>query len=424
MTTRAGGTQTSTDFGTAVAANTAYVFKIRVVDGVAYFSINGGAEQSIATNVPADATEMGYAILGITTTATAKNIAISRIYTEYTGNELGIGVGMSGPATTTPGQSMRFADTTGQVAEEGGIHDETTTTVLHLNDEFPYFVAPVSVTNPLGISVIGVIGSQAGAIYVTADTSATDEKSWGFGAVTGGLYQFYCMEDFDKDDFLGTFPSATTPYEITRTGGQWDDFIFNPNGDNDVNVVFKDLDGADIFRVGSADSNAVFGGTSALIDAGTLFGFVDPINSIFFINSEGTLIVQGQESAQNAAIAITTIDADGTDDATFIVVRSAAGSDVSLLQLGWSAAIGDYVLAAQVQGTETDQAINLFSGAGNEGQLRLTPENLITMTGMPVLPNFATTDLGAFTLQDGMIYYDTTLLKVRARVAGAWVDLH
>jgi hypothetical protein len=424
MTTRAGGTQTSTSFGTAVAANTTYVLKIRVVDGVAYFSINGGAEQSIATNVPADATEMGYAILGITTTASAKDIAISRIYAEYTGNELGIGVGMSGPTSTTAGQSMRFADTTGQIAEEGGIHDETTATVLHLNDEFPYFVAPVSGTNPLGISIFGVVGSQAGGIYLTADTSATDEKSWGFAAVDGGIYQFYALGEFDKDDFLGTFPNSSTPYEVTRTGVQWNDFIFNPNGDNDVNVVFKDTDSLEIMRVNAADSNVAFSGTSALIDTGTLLGFVDPVNSIFFINSEGTMIVQGQNTGQNTSFAMSAFDADGTDDVVFLAVRSAAGSDVSLLGIGWSAAIGDYIVATQIQGSETEQALNLFAGSANAGQLRLTPGNLITMTGMPVLPNFATTSLGAFALQDGMIYYDTTLLKVRARVAGAWVDLH
>lgn len=63
-----------------IAASTRYLLRIRVDNntGIAYFSVDNGPEIPISANVPTASQEMGAAVLAITTTATAKNIAISR----------------------------------------------------------------------------------------------------------------------------------------------------------------------------------------------------------------------------------------------------------------------------------------------------------------------------------------------------------
>lgn len=90
--TKDGSTQTVVDSGITPAINTAYVFKVVVDDvaGTAVFSINGSAEQTINTNLPASATELGYSNIQYTTAAEAKVFSFSQIYAEFTGAEIGI----------------------------------------------------------------------------------------------------------------------------------------------------------------------------------------------------------------------------------------------------------------------------------------------------------------------------------------------
>jgi len=69
-----------------IAVNSRYLMKLRVDNtaGIAYFSINDGAEVSLNTNLPPATTELGYGVRIITTTATAKSIKISRVYCDFT----------------------------------------------------------------------------------------------------------------------------------------------------------------------------------------------------------------------------------------------------------------------------------------------------------------------------------------------------
>jgi hypothetical protein len=75
-----GSAQTVSASVGAIAAGTRYVLRVRTVPGVsaAYFSVNEGPEVAVTTNLPASSTALGACVLAITTTATAKNIAISR----------------------------------------------------------------------------------------------------------------------------------------------------------------------------------------------------------------------------------------------------------------------------------------------------------------------------------------------------------
>jgi len=75
-----GAAQTVSATVGAIAASTRYVLRVRTVPGgsAAYFSVNDGPEVAVTTNLPVSSTELGACVLAITTTATAKNIAISR----------------------------------------------------------------------------------------------------------------------------------------------------------------------------------------------------------------------------------------------------------------------------------------------------------------------------------------------------------
>jgi hypothetical protein len=68
--------------GTGVAADTLYLLE-GWWDGTNWWaSANGSTPVSLAANVPADATELGWTCSLITTTASAKNMWISRMYVE------------------------------------------------------------------------------------------------------------------------------------------------------------------------------------------------------------------------------------------------------------------------------------------------------------------------------------------------------
>lgn len=73
-----GTTQVNTAKIADIAISTAYLLRLRVSGGIAYFSVNGGAELTLSTNLPAATTNLGYVLHMITTTATAKNFKISR----------------------------------------------------------------------------------------------------------------------------------------------------------------------------------------------------------------------------------------------------------------------------------------------------------------------------------------------------------
>ncbi|MEK6617668.1 MAG: hypothetical protein AABY90_03140, partial [Nitrospirota bacterium] len=88
--TRDGATQTATNMGLAVAASTDYLLKFTVnsAAGTVTFTVNGGNSTTLSTNLPAAGTDLGFVVIAYTTTATVKNLAISRIYCEFTGSEI------------------------------------------------------------------------------------------------------------------------------------------------------------------------------------------------------------------------------------------------------------------------------------------------------------------------------------------------
>ena len=88
--TKDGTTQTATNMGLAVAASTDYLLKFTVnsAAGTVTFTVNGGNSTTLSTNLPATATDLGFVVIAYTTTATAKSIAVSRIYCEFTGSEI------------------------------------------------------------------------------------------------------------------------------------------------------------------------------------------------------------------------------------------------------------------------------------------------------------------------------------------------
>ncbi|MBI3320356.1 MAG: hypothetical protein HYZ89_07220 [Candidatus Omnitrophica bacterium] len=88
--TRDGTTQTATDTGLAVAASTDYLlrFDVNSAAGTVKFTVNGGNSTTLSTNLPAAATDLGFVVIAYTTTATNKDLAISRIYCEFTGSEI------------------------------------------------------------------------------------------------------------------------------------------------------------------------------------------------------------------------------------------------------------------------------------------------------------------------------------------------
>lgn len=77
--------QTNLSTGVGVAASTAYLFELYVdsATGIIYFSVNGSTPVSIATTLPPAATELGWTVSAITTTATAKNILIGRVFGDF-----------------------------------------------------------------------------------------------------------------------------------------------------------------------------------------------------------------------------------------------------------------------------------------------------------------------------------------------------
>jgi hypothetical protein len=69
-----------TALGGAIAINTVYKMKIRLVSGgtpTAYFSVNDSAEQAMQTNFPAIATDMGAIVRCIATTAAIRSLSFS-----------------------------------------------------------------------------------------------------------------------------------------------------------------------------------------------------------------------------------------------------------------------------------------------------------------------------------------------------------
>jgi hypothetical protein len=76
--TRDATTQTAgTTIGT-VTADTPYHLKIRCTSGSAFFSVNGGVETEITTNLPVSTQDLGINHRGFTQNATAKKMGISR----------------------------------------------------------------------------------------------------------------------------------------------------------------------------------------------------------------------------------------------------------------------------------------------------------------------------------------------------------
>lgn len=82
--TKDGVTLNSVDSGVAVNASTVYTIKIVVSsDGTAVtFSINGGAEQTLTTNLPTAATPLGFGAYILTKEAASKYLSVSQIYVE------------------------------------------------------------------------------------------------------------------------------------------------------------------------------------------------------------------------------------------------------------------------------------------------------------------------------------------------------
>jgi hypothetical protein len=86
-----GTTINVTDSGLPVAVNTAYALKFKVDSGntTCNFTIDGAYEQQKTGNLPAAATELGYANLIFNKVAVAKTLSISRFYCEFTGTGIG-----------------------------------------------------------------------------------------------------------------------------------------------------------------------------------------------------------------------------------------------------------------------------------------------------------------------------------------------
>jgi hypothetical protein len=66
-----------------VAADTRYVLRIRRVGGSVFFSVDGGAEQTISTTVPAITTAINWECQIYTRAAATKEFLLSRAYIEY-----------------------------------------------------------------------------------------------------------------------------------------------------------------------------------------------------------------------------------------------------------------------------------------------------------------------------------------------------
>jgi hypothetical protein len=83
--TNNGASQSIQNTGVAVASATVYLLRMRYdpVGAVAYFSINDGAEVSLATTLPASTQDLGFTVSHWTLEAAKKNVLISRIYCEY-----------------------------------------------------------------------------------------------------------------------------------------------------------------------------------------------------------------------------------------------------------------------------------------------------------------------------------------------------
>lgn len=83
--TRDGATQNVGASLGSIVADTVYRFRIRTLDsGVTWlFSINGGTETSVTTNVPGATTSLGFDNRVYTQTAGSRNIAMSRIQLKF-----------------------------------------------------------------------------------------------------------------------------------------------------------------------------------------------------------------------------------------------------------------------------------------------------------------------------------------------------
>lgn len=80
---RGGSTNTvGTGIGT-VTADTTYTLRIRRVGSSAFFSVDGGAEQEINTNLPTVTTQLNWAAQIYTQAAAAKDLLLSRAYIQY-----------------------------------------------------------------------------------------------------------------------------------------------------------------------------------------------------------------------------------------------------------------------------------------------------------------------------------------------------
>lgn len=82
VTRNAGVSTPGTAIGT-VAADTWYKLRIRRVGSSAFFSVDGGAEQTISTTVPTGTTAMGWGLVVYTRTAAAKDLNIAGMVTQY-----------------------------------------------------------------------------------------------------------------------------------------------------------------------------------------------------------------------------------------------------------------------------------------------------------------------------------------------------
>ena len=83
---RDGTTQSVTGLVAAIAADTRYFLKIRIglTGTTAYFSVNGGAEVALSTNLPAAATTLGHSAgLIQTAVAAALEVSLSRCFCQY-----------------------------------------------------------------------------------------------------------------------------------------------------------------------------------------------------------------------------------------------------------------------------------------------------------------------------------------------------
>lgn len=78
-----GSTQSISNLSGTVEADTRYALQIRYKDGKPYFSVNSGTQYSLSTNLPAETTQLGFAVRVFTTNAAAKSLKISRIYCSF-----------------------------------------------------------------------------------------------------------------------------------------------------------------------------------------------------------------------------------------------------------------------------------------------------------------------------------------------------